>query len=86
MQGKEGIQEQFFNTFNELHSRRKAVVLASDRPPKDIDMEERYRSRFAWGLQADIQPPNYETRLAILEQFVEIQRVSVRRRCARLRR
>jgi chromosomal replication initiator protein len=75
MQGKEGIQEQFFNTFNELHNRRKAVVLASDRPPKDIDMEERYRSRFAWGLQADIQPPNFETRLAILRQFIEIQRV-----------
>ena len=75
MQGKEGIQEQFFNTFNELHNRRKAVVLASDRPPKDIDMEERYRSRFAWGLQADIQPPNFETRLAILRQFTETQGV-----------
>jgi chromosomal replication initiator protein len=75
MQGKEGIQEQFFNTFNELHNRRKAVVLASDRPPKDIDMEERYRSRFAWGLQADIQPPNFETRLAILRQFVDSQNV-----------
>lgn len=75
MQGKEGIQEQFFNTFNELHNRHKAVVLASDRPPKDIDMEERYQSRFAWGLQADIQPPNYETRLAILRQFVDSQRV-----------
>jgi chromosomal replication initiator protein len=75
MQGKEGIQEQFFNTFNELHNRRKAVVLASDRPPKDIDMEERYRSRFAWGLQADIQPPNFETRLAILRQYVESQQV-----------
>jgi len=75
MQGKEGIQEQFFNTFNELHNRRKAVVLASDRPPKDIDMEERYRSRFAWGLQADIQPPNFETRLAILRQFTETQKV-----------
>lgn len=74
MQGKEGIQEQFFNTFNELHNRRKAVVLASDRPPKDIDMEERYRSRFAWGLQADIQPPNFETRLAILRQYVDSQR------------
>lgn len=75
MQGKEGIQEQFFNTFNELHNRRKAVILASDRPPKDIDMEERYRSRFAWGLQADIQPPNFETRLAILRQFIEVQQV-----------
>lgn len=75
MQGKEGIQEQFFNTFNELHSRGKAVILSSDRPPKDINMDERYQSRFAWGLQADIQPPNYETRLAILRQFVESQRV-----------
>ena len=75
MQGKEGIQEQFFNTFNELHNRNKAVVLASDRPPKDIDMEERYRTRFAWGLQADIQPPIYETRLAILRQYVETQKV-----------
>ena len=84
MQGKEGIQEQFFNTFNELHNRRKAVVLASDRPPKDIDMEERYRSRFAWGLQADIQPPNFETRLAILRQFIEDPAGSVRRRRARL--
>lgn len=76
MEGKTGVQEQFFNTFNELHNRRKAVVLASDRPPKDIDMEERYRSRFAWGLQADIQPPNYETRLAILRQFVETQKAT----------
>ncbi len=74
LEKKEGVQEQFFHTFNELHNRRKAVVLASDRPPKDIDMEERYRSRFAWGLQADIQPPNYETRLAILRQFVETQK------------
>lgn len=75
LEKKEGIQEQFFNTFNELHSRGKAVVLSSDRPPKDINMDERYQSRFAWGLQADIQPPNYETRLAILRQFVEMQRV-----------
>lgn len=75
MQKKEGVQEQFFNTFNELHGRHKAVVLASDRPPKDINMEERYRSRFAWGLQADIQPPNFETRLAILRQFIDVQQV-----------
>ncbi len=75
MVGKVGAQEQFFNTFNELHNRRKAVVLASDRSAKDIDMDERYRSRFAWGLQADIQPPNFETRLAILRQFVETQGV-----------
>lgn len=73
LQKKEGIQEQFFNTFNELQLHRKAVVLASDRPPRDINMEERYRSRFAAGLQADIQPPNFETRLAILRQFVDTQ-------------
>ena len=78
LERKEGIQEQFFNTFNELQQPAKAVVLASDRPPKDINMEERYQSRFAWGLQADIQPPNYETRLAILRQFVEITECPVR--------
>jgi chromosomal replication initiator protein len=75
LEKKEGTQEQFFNTFNELHGRGKAVVLSSDRPPKDINMNERYQSRFAWGLQADIQPPNYETRLAILRQFADSQKV-----------
>ena len=71
LEKKEGIQEQFFHTFNELQRHGKAVVLASDRPPKDMNMEERYRSRFASGLQTDIQPPNYETRLAILRQYVK---------------
>ncbi len=75
LEKKEGIQEQFFNTFNELFSRGKAIVLASDRAPKDINMEERYRSRFGSGLPADIQPPNFETRLAILRQFVESQKI-----------
>lgn len=75
LEKKYGTLEQFFNTFNELHGRGKAVVLSSDRPPKDIDMDERYRSRFAWGLQADIQPPHYETRLAILRQFADSQGV-----------
>lgn len=75
LENKQGIQDQFFNTFNDLHSRGKAIVLASDRPPKDINMDDRYRSRFAWGLQADIQPPNYETRLAILRQFISTQRI-----------
>ncbi|MEI6915248.1 MAG: DnaA/Hda family protein, partial [Armatimonadota bacterium] len=73
LESKEGIQEQFFNTFNELQRRGKAIVLASDRPPKDINMEERYQSRFAMGLPADIQPPNFETRLAILKQFAEFE-------------
>jgi chromosomal replication initiator protein len=77
LEKKEGIQEQFFHTFNELQRHGKAVVLASDRPPKDINMEERYRSRFASGLQADIQPPNYETRLAILRQYVESEHLPV---------
>ena len=77
LESKEGIQEQFFNTFNELQRRGKAIVLASDRPPKDIDMEERYQSRFAMGLPADIQPPNFETRLAILRQFAESQNITV---------
>jgi chromosomal replication initiator protein len=77
LEKKEGIQEQFFHTFNELQRHGKAVVLASDRPPKDINMEERYRSRFAAGLQADIQPPNYETRLAILRQFVESEHLPI---------
>ncbi len=76
LQKKEGIQEQFFNTFNELMQRGKAVVLASDRAPKDINMEERYTSRFASGLPADIQPPDFETRLAILKQYVDNQHVS----------
>lgn len=75
LEKKQGTQDQFFHTFNELRQRGKAIVLASDRPPRDIDMEERYQSRFASGLQADIQPPNYETRLAILRQFVEAQNV-----------
>lgn len=77
LQTKEGIQEQFFNTFNELQRRGKAIVLASDRPPKDINMEERYQSRFAMGLIADIQPPNFETRLAIMKQFAVSQHIPV---------
>ena len=77
LETKEGIQEQFFNTFNELQRRGRAIVLASDRPPKDINMEERYQSRFAMGLPADIQPPNFETRLAILKQFAESEHIPV---------
>lgn len=77
LENKQGTQDQFFHTFNELRQRGKAVVLASDRPPKDINMEERYRSRFASGLIADIQPPNYETRLAILHKYVESQNIPI---------
>ena len=70
--GKESTQNEFFNTFNELHAQNKAIILSSDKPPKDMEtLEERLRSRFDWGLTVDINPPDYETRMAILRRYAK---------------
>lgn len=76
--GKESTQEEFFHTFNTLHSAGKQIILTSDRPPKEMKtLEDRIRSRFEWGLMADIGYPDYETRMAIIRNKVDTEHINL---------
>ena len=79
IEGRDGTQEEFFHTFNDLHMKNKQIVLTSDRKPKDlITLEERLRTRFEWGLAIDVVLPDYETRVAILRKKAESLNINLK--------